>query len=235
MARTYNSGWREWFNTNSANVGNAFVVEGLTELSQKLDRLQAKNPEMEKKIQGIIAKALNVAKKNVSDAIRSKIENDPRGAYKAVRRTVYRRILGGNLNILRRKRASGKTNGYTPTRTLKSHQRGGNRRLRNERTMRMESYAGEDRGFILRFLNSGTGARKMGHFNTDPHRADVKRGSQGGDVNKYGSRGNVNTGNRGRITAGHFFGEIAKGEMETVAEMIEREVDRLITEEFGKG
>ena len=57
MARTYNSGWRDWFNTKSANVGNAFVVEGLTELSQKLDRLQAKNPEMEKKIQGIIAKA----------------------------------------------------------------------------------------------------------------------------------------------------------------------------------
>lgn len=235
MARTYNSGWREWFNTKSANVGNAFVVEGLAELSQKLDRLQAKNPEMEKKIQGIIAKALSKAKKNVSDAIRAKIESDPREAYKAVRRTVYRRILGGNLNILRRKRASGKTTSYTPTRTLKSHQRGGNRRLRNERTMRMESYAGEDRGFILRFLNSGTGARKMGHFNTDPHRADVKRGSQGGDVNKYGSRGNVNTGNRGRITAGHFFGELAKGEMETVAEMIEREVDRLIQEEFGKG
>ena len=235
MARTYNSGWRDWFNTNSANIGNAFVVEGLTELSQKLDRLQAKNPEMEKKIQGIIGKALNIAKKNVSDAIRSKIESDPREAYKAVRRTVYRRILGGNLNILRRKRAKYQAYNYTPTRTLKSGQRGGNRRLRNERTMRMESYFGEDRGFILRFLNSGTGARKMGHINSDPHRSKVRRGSQGGDVNKYGSLGNVNTGNRGRITAGHFFGEFAKGEMETVAEMIEREVDRLIQEEFGKG
>ena len=100
MARTYNSGWRDWFNTNSANVGNAFVLEGMTELSQKLDRLQAKNPEMEKKIKGIISKALSAAKKNVSDNVRAMIESDPRGAYKAVRRTVYRRILGGNLNIL---------------------------------------------------------------------------------------------------------------------------------------
>ena len=234
MARTYNSGEREWFNYQHANIGDAFVVEGLTELSQKLDRLQAKNPEMEKKIQGIIGKALNIAKKNVSEAIRSKIENDPRGAYKAVRRTVYRRILGGNLNILRRKRAKYQAYNYTPTRTLKSGQRGGNRRLRNERTMQLESYAGEDRGFILRFLNSGTGARKMGRFNVDKHRSDVKRGSQGGDINKYGSLSNVNTGNRGRITAGHFFGELARSEMETVAEMIEREVDRLIQEEFGK-
>ena len=46
MARTYNSGEREWFNYQHANIGDAFVVEGLTELSQKLDRLQAKNPEM---------------------------------------------------------------------------------------------------------------------------------------------------------------------------------------------
>ena len=233
MARTYNSGWRDWFNTNSANVGNAFVLEGMTELSQKLDRLQAKNPEMEKKIKGIISKALSAAKKNVSDNVRAMIESDPRGAYKAVRRTVYRRILGGNLNILRRKRAKYQAYNYTPTRTLKSGQRGGNRRPRGERTMRMESYYGEDRGFILRFLNSGTQLRQMKHFTSDPHRSKVKRGSQGGDVNKYGKT--VNTGSRGRLTGRHFFGELARSEMETVAEMIEREVDRLIQEEFGKG
>ena len=29
MARTYNSGWCDWFNTNSANVGNAFVYGDL--------------------------------------------------------------------------------------------------------------------------------------------------------------------------------------------------------------
>ena len=233
MARTYNSGWRDWFNTKSADIGDAFVVEGLQELSQKLDQLLLSNPDMEKKVQDIIGKALSKAKKNVSSAIAAKIENDPRQAYKAVRRTVYRRILGGNINILARKRAGSASN-YTPTRTLKSGQRGGNRMARNERTMRMESYGGQDRGFILRFLDSGTEGRKMGSFKTDEHRAKVRRGIQGGDQNKYGNLAKVNTGNRGRITGGHFFADLAMGEMASVADIIEQEVDRLIAEQFAK-
>lgn len=233
MARTYNSGWRDWFNTKSADIGDAFVVEGLQELSQKLDQLLLSNPDMEKKVQDIIGKALSKAKKNVSAAIAAKIENDPRQAYKAVRRTVYRRILGGNINILARKRAGSASN-YTPTRTLKSGQRGGNRMARSERTMRMESYGGEDRGFILRFLDSGTKGRTMGRFNKDEHRSKVRRGSQGGDISKYGNLSKVNTGNRGSITGGHFFADLAKGEMETVADLIEQEVDRLIAEQFAK-
>ena len=233
MPRTYKSGWREWFNTKSADIGDAFVVEGLQELSQKLDRLLLSNPDMEKKVQTIIGKALSKAKKHVSAAVAAKIENDPRQAYKAVRRTVYRRILGGNINILARKRA-GSAGNYTPTRTLKSGQRGGNRRSRNERTMRMESYFGEDRGFILRFLNSGTEGRTMGSFKTDEHRAKVRRGIQGGDQNKYGNLAKVNTGNRGRITGGHFFADLAWGEMEMVGQQLEVEIDKLIAEEFGK-
>lgn len=233
MARTYNSGWREWFNTQSADVGNAFVLEGLQELSQKLDQLLLSNPDMEKKVQDIIGKALSKAKKNVSAAIAAKIENDPRQAYKAVRRTVYRRILGGNINILARKRAGSASN-YTPTRTLQSGQRGGNRMTRSERTMRMESYGGQDRGFILRFLDSGTQGRTMGHFSTDEHRCKVRRGSQGGNLAKYGNLSKVNTGNRGSITGGHFFADLALGEMEFVGQQIEAEIDRLIAEQFGK-
>ena len=233
MPRTYKSGWREWFNTKSADIGDAFVVEGLQELSQKLDRLLLSNPDMEKKVQTIIGKALSKAKKHVSAAVAAKIENDPRQAYKAVRRTVYRRILGGNINILARKRAGSASN-YTPTRTLKSGQRGGNRMARNERTMRMESYGGEDRGFILRFLDSGTKGRTMGRFSTDEHRSKVRRGSQGGDLAKYGNLSKVNTGNRGSITGGHFFADLAWGEMEMVGQQLEVEIDKLIAEEFGK-
>ena len=230
MARTYNSGWRDWFNTNSANVGNAFVVEGLTELSQKLDRLQANNPEMEKKIQGIIGKALNIAKKNVSDAIRSKIENDPREAYKAVRAAVYKRILGGNVNILSKRRASAKGGSYTPTKTLKSHQRGGNRRPRGGRTMKLESYFGSDRGFVLRFLNSGTKERVMKSFNIDDAREHVHRGSRGGNVRKYGKT--VNTGSRGMIKARNFFGHASQTAMAGAAENLTQMIDTLIKQEL---
>ena len=203
MARTYNSGWREWFNTASANINNNFVVEGLVEQMKQLDALLASNPEMEKKMQSVIRKVLGKAQTKMRKEIKGEMPNDPRDAYKAVRKAVYRQILGGNINILRKSRATSGASSYTPTRTLKPGQRGGNRRLRNERTMRMESYQGDDRGFILFWLNSGTSARSMGSFATDNHRSQVKRGSQGGDVNKYGKT--VNTGNRGNIGARNVF------------------------------
>ena len=198
MARTYNSGWRDWFNTANADLNNNFVVEGLEEQKKQLDALLSSSPEMEKHIQRVIKKVMAKARKRMQDAIHADLPSDPRQAYKAVRMAVYRRILGGQINILNKRRA-GSPSKYTPTRTLKSGQRGGNRRLRSDRTMRLDSYNAGDRGFILRFLNAGTNARKMGSFKSDPRRANVKRGSQGGDVTKYGKIGNVNTGNRGAI------------------------------------
>lgn len=206
MARTYNSGWRDWFNTKSADINGNFVVEGLQEQMKQLDALLASNPEMEKKMRRVISKVMIKAQKWTQKQIAGKMPNDPRDASKAVRKAVYRRILGGNINILQKRRAGSPSN-YTPTRTLKTGQRGGNRRLRSERTMRMDSYGADDRGFILRFLESGArvggGRRQMEQFETDEHRSQVKRGSQGGDVNKYGKT--TNTGSRGAIRPRNIF------------------------------
>jgi len=212
MARTYNSGWREWFNTKSADINGNFVVEGLQEQMKQLDALLASNPEMEKKMRRVISKVMIKAQKWTQKEIASDLPNDPRHAAKAVRKAVYRRILGGNINILRKSRATEGASNYTPTRTLKSGQRGGNRRLRSERTHRMDSYNASDRGFILYWLNSGTGNRQERGFRNDPHRSQVKRGSQGGDVNKYGTT--VNTGSRGNIKPRNIFSKniIALGE-----------------------
>ena len=212
MARTYNSGWREWFNTNSADINGNFVVEGLQEQMKQLDALLASNPEMEKKMRRVISKVMIKAQKWTQKEIANDLPNDPRHAAKAVRKAVYRRILGGNINILRKSRATEGASNYTPTRTLKSGQRGGNRRLRSERTHRMDSYNASDRGFILFWLNSGTGTRQERGFRNDPHRSQVKRGSQGGDVNKYGKT--VNTGARGNIAPRNVFASniIALGE-----------------------
>lgn len=203
MARTYNSGWRDWFNTAHADISKNFMVEGLTEQMQQLDALLASNPDMEKRMRRVVSKVLIKAQKQMSKDIASDIPNDPRQAAKAVRKLVYRQLLGGNINILRKRRATAGASTYTPTRTLKSGQRGGNRRLRGERTMRMEAYNASDRGFILYWLNSGTGARQMKGFTSDPHRSQVRRGSQGGDVQKYGK--SVNTGARGNIRARNVF------------------------------
>ena len=222
MARTYNSGWREWFNTKSADINGNFVVEGLQEQMKQLDALLASNPEMEKKMRRVISKVMIKAQKWTQKEIASDLPNDPRHAAKAVRKAVYRRILGGNINILRKNRATEGASNYTPTRTLKSGQRGGNRRLRSERTHRKDSYNASDRGFILYWLNSGTGTRQERGFRNDPHRSQVKRGSQGGDVNKYGKT--VNTGARGNIAPRNVFASniIALGEF----------IDRELNKEF---
>ena len=220
MARTYNSGWREWFNTKSADINGNFVVEGLQEQMKQLDALLASNPEMEKRMRRVISKVMVKAQKWTQKEIAGDMPNDPRHAAKAVRKAVYRRILGGNINILRKSRATEGASNYTPTRTLKSGQRGGNRRLRSERTHRMDSYNASDRGFILYWLNSGTGTRQERGFRNDPHRSQVRRGSQGGDVNKYGKT--TNTGARGSISARNVFAS----NIVALGEFIDRELNK---------
>lgn len=220
MARTYNSGWREWFNTKSADINGNFVVEGLQEQMKQLDALLASNPEMEKRMRRVISKVMVKAQKWTQKEIAGDLPNDPRHAAKAVRKAVYRRILGGNINILRKSRATEGASNYTPTRTLKSGQRGGNRRLRSERTHRMDSYNASDRGFILYWLNSGTGTRQERGFRNDPHRSQVRRGSQGGDVNKYGKT--TNTGARGSISARNVFAS----NIVALGEFIDRELNK---------
>lgn len=222
----------------SADINHSFEVTGLAELSKKLDALLLKDPNMEKKIQHIIGRALKKAEKSLEKYVdTSVLKNDPRHAAKAIRYTVYRRILGGNLNILHGKQRGSATD-YTPDRHPSSG-RGGNRRPRSSRTIRMEGYEGADRSFILRFQNSGArkggGNRQLGSydFKVDEHRGKVRRGIQGGNINKYGKT--VNTGSRGRIAARNWFGSISDQYMNRVAETIEYEVDRAISEVFGNG
>ena len=187
---------------------------------KQLDALLSSNPEMEKRMRRVISKVMVKAQKWTQKEIAGDMPNDPRHAAKAVRKAVYRRILGGNINILRKSRATEGASNYTPTRTLKSGQRGGNRRLRSERTHRMDSYNASDRGFILYWLNSGTGTRQERGFRNDPHRSQVRRGSQGGDVNKYGKT--TNTGARGSISARNVFAS----NIVALGEFIDRELNK---------
>lgn len=213
-----------------ANITDNFQTEGFVEQRKELEKLMMSNPAMEKKVQGLIRKVLNEVRKNIGAAAKDEMKSDPRQAYKAVRTAVYKRILGGNVNILQKRRGGGGAGGaYTPTRTLKSGQRGGNRRERSERTMKLESYTGSDRGFVLRFLNAGTQDRVV-RFNPNSAREHVHRGSQGGDRNKYGKT--INTGYRGRITPRNFFGNRSHQEMEKAAQNLERMIDELIQKEM---
>lgn len=141
----------------SLEINDAVVLEQ----QQVLEQALSTNPKTQKALQKLIRKAIMQARAELSDYIKTKFDNgDPRGAARAVRTSVYRKILGGNINILNGKKAHG-TNSYEPPRTLRPGQRGGNRRPRSVRTNKVMHYAGEDRGFILRFVNSGTKQRAI--------------------------------------------------------------------------
>lgn len=213
-------------------ISDNFDVEGFVEQRKELDRLLLSNPAMEKKVQGLIRKVLAMVRKGVGQAAHEKMKSDPRKAYLAVRMAVYKRILGGNVNILRKRKASGGGGAYTPTRTLRTGQRGGNRKLRSERTKNMEAYYGSDRGFILRFLNQGTDERYV-DFMPDSGREHVHRGSQGGNLRKYGKT--INTGRRGRIAARNWFGPRSQKEMQHASEVLTQYIDQLIKDTLGNG
>ena len=199
------------------------VVSGLQEQMKQLDALLASNPDMEKRMRRVISKVMVKAQKRMQKDVGDDIPHDHRNAAKAVRKAVYRRVLGGNINILRKRRATEGASNYTPKRTLRSGQRGGNRRLRSGRTIQLNSYQGSDRGFILFWLNSGTNNRNIEEFRKDPHRSAVKRGSQGGDLDKYGKT--TNTGARGKIAARNVFAShiVSLGEF----------IDQELIKEFG--
>lgn len=184
-----------------------FTIDGLVKQREDLERLMMSNPEMEKKVQGLIRKVLMAARKEISGAAKSSMHSDPRQAYKAVKTSVYRQILGGNVSILN-KRHAGKMTGYEPPRTLRQGQRGGNRVPRGQRTDDIMHYGGADRGFILRFLNAGTQGRTAG------------------------SRGGRLGGNRGSISPRGFFSSTSQRALNRAADQLSHLIDDLIKQEL---
>ena len=180
---------------------------------QNLRAAMSTDPKMRKVIQQHIREALFAARRDVMAAFPA--DRDPRQSRRAIRTTVYEKILGGNINILTGKNAHSGSNSYEPPRKGVSG-RGGNRRQRSERTKQIMSYGPMDRGFILRFVNSGTKTRVIGFRNT------VK-----GNRTRYENRvyrihrGDIaRTGNRGAIAARNWFMSSAESALGNAAQMI---------------
>lgn len=198
-------------------------LKGLSEFEKKLAQLKTDNPGFEKRLRDVIRKVLGHARANLRKDAASGLDmkSDPRSAYKAVRFAVYKRLFGGQVNILQSRRA-GAMSLYEPQRTLDPSKRGGNRRQRSQRTTNLMSYNGVDRGFILRWLNNGmtkTNPRVI-QF-TENERRKVDR------WNKH-----PNTGNRGAIAARNWFGNASLMELRTVAGEMQQLIDKVIKDEF---
>lgn len=189
-------------------------IRGLQEQIKKLKGVMSDNPAFRSRLTVVIKRILNEARKRISADAKSTLGNDPRQAYKAVRSAVYRRILGGQVNILARRKAGKPTKYQKPLKGLPA--RGGNRWGRSDRTMQMEGYAGMDRGFVLRFLNAGTTSRRIvSYTNAQGEKHDIQRG-----------------GNRGSIGARNWFGNSSQKALQQAASELQTLIDKIIREEF---
>ena len=187
------------FQTNKSNmIGLEFDNTATVRQKAALEAMLVSNPDTAAAMRKLISQEVSKARAAAAQAASGALKNDPREAWKAVRRSVYKSILGGQVNILNQKGAASGSNGYRPARKLDSnpHQRGGNRRKRSANTDRIDGYVGKDRGFILRFVNSGTAERQT----------------------RYGRRGS--------ITARNWFPNIGQRELEAAAERLAVEIDR---------
>ena len=191
-----------------ADISGAFEVDGLVKQKEALESLMMSNPEMEKKVQGLIRKVLMEARRVIMSSAKESMESDTRQAYKAVKTAVYKRILGGNVSILARRRAGSRMAPPPIVHQLenrtnsKGNHRGGNRAPRSRRTEDLLTYQGADRGFVLRFLNAGTDER----------------------TTRYGFRGS--------ISARNFFADNSHKAMQQAADQLNTLIDELIMKEL---
>ena len=196
----------------------------IMESKKVLETALSTNPKTQAVLRKIIRKYVMEAREQVVNSIHFK-NGDPRGARQSIRTTVYKKILGANINIFSRRKASGKGNAYEPPRKLRPKQRGGNRVARSDRTDDfLHKYGPLDRGMILRWVNSGTDGRYAGYG---------RNGTTEAERNKFilNSEGR---GWRGQIAPRNFFkplGDRALGIMRDNLEIaIETEISKLLNE-----
>lgn len=143
----------------SLDVNDAAILKQ----KQVLEQALSTNPKTQKALQKLIRQVIKEARLEVVNSTHFK-NGDPRGARQSIRTSVYKKILGANLNIYNSRKA-GKPTSYEPPRKLVPGQRGGNRIPRSAKTQRMMSYGPHDRGMVLRWQNSGTSGRESRYGN----------------------------------------------------------------------
>ena len=204
---------------------DAFTIEGYDEQMKQLKRMMTDDPTFRRRINAVLSQVLKEARKVISEDATKVVKNDPRNAYKAVRSSVYKRILGGQVNILQKRKAGTPTNYRKPLKGLPK--RGGNRWGRSERTKQLEGYEGMDRGFILRFLNAGTADRGILSY-TD--RTGTRHSLE--SASSQNIKTHALTGNRGSIRARNWFSGASHAALEKASLQLQELSDRIIANEF---
>jgi hypothetical protein len=137
--------------------------EAVEQINEALARLMITHPDTKKRIKAMLTKEAKKVRQNITKDVHNNIEDDPRKAYQAVKRSLYKKVLGFNVSILNGRKGSVKSMLlYHKPRKLDAdpRQRGGNRRTRSDKTKAQNGYFGKARAFVLRFYNSGTTTRQ---------------------------------------------------------------------------
>lgn len=185
-----------------------------------LQALTVVNSEMSQRLRESIFNELKKVRDNISSSIHFK-NGDPRGTAKAVKRYIARKYMGGVVSILSSRQASGVRNTYEEPRKLIPGQRGGNRMLRSLRTESILGLAPQDRGFILRMVNSGT----------HPRYANGRNGKwKNGNNRTFFKLQEDGTYYRGSISPRNFFAQEGHRQMEAAVQNLSKMID----EEFQK-
>lgn len=191
--------------SSSGSRNGDVEVSGFTETGEVLGRIMTNDPYMAKELRGFIKKALKEARKNLTRDARDYMNSDPRKAANAVKYAVYKSLFGGNLSILQKRKGTGVIDASwkRPRKVDQNpHMRGGNRRKReNDGRNRLDYYMSSSRGYILRFLASGTVPR----------------------MSRFGNRGSI------RQTA--WFGHTAPWHMETAAEKVAEAINEYVKQQ----
>ena len=171
--------------------GGSVQVYGVDANLEAFGRIMTSDPSMAAIFKKYIRNVLKEARIKLSQDAKRFMKSDPRKAARAVKFSVYKTLFGGNLSILqKRKGSAGAKYELVRHRMVEENpkMRGGNRRLRvDDGRNRLDYYYGADRGYILRFIGSGT----------------VNRTS------RFGNRGNIRQSN--------WFGHTAPWHMEDAA------------------
>ena len=186
--------------------GGPVQVYGVDANLEAFGRMMTSDPEMAAIFRKYIRNVLKEARKKLTTDARSYMNSDPRKAAQAVKFSVYKGIFGGNLSILQKKRGqAGAKYELRRQRIVEQnpHMRGGNRRPRiDDGRNRLDYYYGSDRGYILRFIGSGT----------------VERTS------RFGSRGSIRQSN--------WFGHTAPWHMEDAAAQVAEAINEYVNKQI---
>lgn len=137
-------------------------------MQRQLDMMSAQEVDSDKTLAKMITQELNRVKRATQQKFKSSVKSDPRKAYQAIRAQKYKKVWGGNINILdgRSKRLYTTTSISNRQRTVKRHY--------SSTSKKVDEYYGQSRGFILRFLQTGTKQRTANGIGGSGNRGSIK-------------------------------------------------------------